>query len=59
MSARTCVARLVTVLLVTAGASQAADAQPLRIGYLTWVGNGPFFVAQETGLFGKEGVKAT
>lgn len=36
---------------------QAAAAEPLRIGYLTWVGNGPFFVAQEKGFFPEEGVE--
>ncbi len=50
-------AGIVTALLVTAGASQAAQAEPLRIGYLTWVGLGPLFVAKEKGLFAKEGVE--
>ena len=35
----------------------AAKAEPLRIGYLTWVGLGPLFVAKEKGLFAKEGVE--
>jgi NitT/TauT family transport system substrate-binding protein len=35
----------------------AAQAEPLRIGHLTWVGLGPLFVAKEKGLFGKEGVE--
>ena len=50
-------ARLVTVLLVLAGGSHAAQAGPLRIGYLTWVGLGPLFVAKEKGLFAKEGIE--
>ncbi|HEX6112346.1 MAG TPA: ABC transporter substrate-binding protein [Geminicoccaceae bacterium] len=50
-------ARLVTVLLVLAGGSHAAQAEPLRIGYLTWVGLGPLFVAKEKGLFAKEGIE--
>ena len=29
----------------------------MRIFYFIWVGNGPFFVAQEKGLFAKEGVE--
>ena len=37
--------------------NQAAHAEPLRIGYLTFVGLGPVFVAQEKGLFAKEGVE--
>ena len=44
-------------LFVTAGASQAAQAEPIRIGHLTWVGLGPLFVAKEKGLFAKEGVE--
>jgi NitT/TauT family transport system substrate-binding protein len=35
----------------------AARAEPLRIGYLTWVGYGPFFVAREKGFFAKQGVE--
>ncbi len=54
MSARKHLAGIATALLLTAGVGQAARAEPLRIGYLTWVGNGPFFVAQEKGLFAKE-----
>jgi NitT/TauT family transport system substrate-binding protein len=34
-----------------------AHAEPLRISYFIWVGNGPFFVAKEKGLFAKEGVE--
>jgi NitT/TauT family transport system substrate-binding protein len=52
-------AGIVAALLVAAGAAQAARAEPLRIGYQTWVGNGPLFVAQEKGLFAKEGVQVT
>ena len=40
-----------------AGALGTAQAEPLRIGYLIWVGNGPLFVAQEKGLFAREGVE--
>jgi NitT/TauT family transport system substrate-binding protein len=57
MSARTRLAGMVATLLVIAVGSQAAQAAPLRIGYLTWVGLGPLFVAKEKGLFAKEGVE--
>jgi NitT/TauT family transport system substrate-binding protein len=50
-------AGIVTAILMAAGASHSAHAEPLRIGYLTWVGNGPFFVAQEKGFFAEEGVE--
>jgi NitT/TauT family transport system substrate-binding protein len=56
MSARTRFAGNVVALLVVAGASQAANAEPLRIAYPIWVGNGPLFVAQEKGLFSAEGI---
>ena len=42
---------------ISAGLVGAAQAAPLRIGYQTWVGNGPLFVAQEKGFFAKEGVQ--
>jgi NitT/TauT family transport system substrate-binding protein len=42
---------------LTATLVSAAQAEPLRISYFIWVGNGPFFVAQEKGLFAKEGVE--
>jgi NitT/TauT family transport system substrate-binding protein len=57
MMTRIHLAGLATALLVTAGSSQAAQAEPLRIGYFVWVGNGPFFVAQENGLFANEGIE--
>jgi NitT/TauT family transport system substrate-binding protein len=57
MSARTRLAGIVATLLVIAVGSQAAQAEPLRIGYLTWVGLGPLFLAQEKGFFAKEGVE--
>jgi NitT/TauT family transport system substrate-binding protein len=51
-------AATVIALFVAAGAAgPAAQAEPLRIGYLTWVGLGPLFVAKEKGLFAKEGVE--
>jgi NitT/TauT family transport system substrate-binding protein len=42
---------------LTAASSGTAHAEPLRISYFIWVGNGPFFVAQEKGLFAEEGVE--
>lgn len=42
---------------ITASLTGAARAEPLRISYFTWVGNGPLFVAEEKGLFVKEGVE--
>ncbi len=50
-------ARFVVALLMIAGGSQAAQAEPVRIGYLIWVGFGPLFVAREKGYFAKEGVE--
>jgi NitT/TauT family transport system substrate-binding protein len=46
---------IVAALFVTA--SQAVQAEPLRIGYMIWVGFGPLFVAKEKGLFAKEGLE--
>ena len=57
MTIRKHFAGIVAALLVTAGGSEAGQAEPLRIGYLTWVGVGPLFVAKEKGLFAKEGVE--
>ncbi len=50
-------AGIVLVISAIAAGSQAAEARPLRIGHLTWVGLGPMFVAEEKGLFAKEGVE--
>src|SRR5262245_42994774 len=57
MRARQRFVSIILTLLVTAGASQAAEAKPLRIGYNIWVGFGPLFVAKEKGLFAEEGVE--
>jgi NitT/TauT family transport system substrate-binding protein len=35
----------------------AAHGEPLRIGYLTWVGYGPLYVAREKGFFAREGIE--
>ncbi len=34
----------------------SASAEPLRLAFSTWVGYGPFYVAQEKGFFKDEGV---
>ena len=57
MDLRNRFAGIVATVLVIAGGSQAAHTEPLRIGYLTWVGLGPLFVAKEKGFFTKEGVE--
>ena len=57
MNLRNGLAGIVTAFLMTPTLNQAAHAEPLRIGYLTFVGLGPVFVAQEKGLFAKEGVE--
>jgi NitT/TauT family transport system substrate-binding protein len=57
MTVRKHLAGIVAALLVTAGASQAAQAKPLRIGHVIWVGFGPLFVAKEKGFFAQEGVE--
>jgi NitT/TauT family transport system substrate-binding protein len=56
MSARTRLAGIAAAALLTA-VSPAAQAEPLRIGYLTWIGFGPLFLAQKKGFFAKEGVE--
>jgi NitT/TauT family transport system substrate-binding protein len=50
-------AGIVAALVVTAGSSQVAHAEPLRIFYFNWAGYGPFFLAQEKGFFAKEGIE--
>jgi NitT/TauT family transport system substrate-binding protein len=50
-------AGIVTAILMAAGASHSAHAEPLRIGYLVWVGFGPLFVAEEKGFFAEEGLE--
>lgn len=52
-------AGIIAALLVTVGASQAADAEPLRIFYFKWAGYGPLFLAREKGFFAKEGIEVS
>jgi NitT/TauT family transport system substrate-binding protein len=49
---------LAAVLMVV-GSSVAARAEPLLIGYATWVGYGPLFVAREKGFFADQGLEVT
>lgn len=57
MNAHRSLTLIVAAILVSAAGSQAAHAEPLRIAHVVWVGNGPFFVAQEKGFFAEEGVE--
>jgi NitT/TauT family transport system substrate-binding protein len=57
MSAWARVTGIVAALLISAGASEQANAKPLRIAYVVWVGFGPLFLAQEKGFFADEGVE--
>jgi NitT/TauT family transport system substrate-binding protein len=50
---------ITTAALVTAAVSQVAHAEPLRIFYFQWAGYGPLFLAQEKGLFAKEGIEVS
>lgn len=54
-------ARRLLALLLSAAAVvvTAADgrAEPLRIGYRSWVSAGPFFIARDKGWFAEEGVE--
>jgi NitT/TauT family transport system substrate-binding protein len=51
------IVRCLAAIWISASLAGAADAEPLRISYFVWPGNGPFFVAQEKGFFAKEGVE--
>ena len=48
---------LAAVVSVFIAASTSSAADTLKLGYATWVGNGPFFVALEKGFFDEEGVE--
>ena len=47
----------VAAVALSSGCGSMAQAEPLRIGHLTWVGLGPLFVAKEKGFFAREGVE--
>jgi NitT/TauT family transport system substrate-binding protein len=57
MGIRAHFAGIVTNLVVTAGACDAAQAEPLRVRYNVWPGHGPLFFAREKGWFEKEGIE--
>lgn len=38
-------------------AAATAEAEPLRLGYRSWVAPGPFFVARDKGWFAEEGIE--
>ncbi|MCC2664941.1 MAG: putative sulfonate/nitrate transport system substrate-binding protein [Geminicoccaceae bacterium] len=57
MDIRRSAAVMVAIFAMTAGFAAMARAEPFRISYSIWPGNGPFFVAQEKGLFAKEGIE--
>jgi NitT/TauT family transport system substrate-binding protein len=56
MTMQTRLVGILGALLLTAGGTQAAQAEPLRIFYFTYVGHGPLLVAQDKGFFAKEGI---
>lgn len=47
------------VIFMAAGGliSGQSVAEPLRIGHSTWVGYGPFYIAQEKGFYTEEGIE--
>ena len=47
----------VWLALALAAVSGGAAAEPLRLGYRTWVSVGPLFIAAEKGWFAQEGVE--
>ncbi len=57
MDIRRVTAGMAAAFAMTAGFAAMAQAEPFRISYFIWPGNGPFFVAQEKGLFAKEGIE--
>jgi NitT/TauT family transport system substrate-binding protein len=57
MGIRTQLAGMLGALVLTAGASHVAQAEPLRVAHTVWVGFGPLFIAKEKGFFDREGVE--
>ncbi len=48
---------IIIVMGEVVGCQQSTGAaQPIRIGFNTWVGFGPFYIAQEKGFFAKHGL---
>ena len=51
---------LKTILIasaLTSVSTLAAHAEALKLAHSTWVGYGPFYIAQEKGFFAEEGVE--
>lgn len=48
--------RAAAVALALFATLRPAAAEPLRLGYESWVGPGPFFIAREKGWFEEEGI---
>lgn len=48
---------LAAVLSACLVVSKSSAADTFTLGYATWVGNGPFFIALEKGFFSEEGVE--
>jgi NitT/TauT family transport system substrate-binding protein len=57
MMIRKHLAGIVAALLMTTVSSHLAQAEPLRVAYVVWVGFGPLFLAQEKGFFADERVE--
>jgi NitT/TauT family transport system substrate-binding protein len=57
MSIRVHFVCILAAIFVTAGAIQAAHAEPLRVRYVVWPGYGPLFFARDKGWFEKEGIE--
>lgn len=48
---------IIMVIGVVAGCQPSTGtAQPIRVGFNTWVGFGPFYIAQEKGFFAERGL---
>lgn len=46
-----------SLLLMAVAAGSAAAAETFRLGYSSWVGYGPFFLAKKNGYFKEEGIE--
>src|SRR4051794_11163041 len=47
---------MVFVVIITSGVMAQDEKLHLKIGYSTWVGYGPLFIAQEKGYFAEQGL---
>lgn len=48
---------LITAGAISIAAAVSAQADALKLAHSTWVGYGPFYIAQEKGFFAEEGVE--